>query len=795
VGWSFVTTARDPIAARRQVGVVTIAARNYLASVLLLGESLARVMPDWLFTAVVIDASGAELEVLGRRWPSMRFVSPESLPIEASTRSRMQLYYDLTEYATAIKSAALQWQLEETEVAVYLDPDIEVFSDLSLLAEGARSHGVALTPHVTAPSPRDFKDTSEEAFLTTGQFNLGFIAVSDLGAPFLDYWAERLERHARIDTAAGYFTDQRWVDAVPILFDHLVVRDHGFNVAYWNLHQRTLSDAPDGGVLVDGAPLRFFHYSGHDARQPLILSKYAPNTRVSVAAAPTLRRVLLERAERVTAKELEVETPSYRWARLEDGRVVPPELRGGYWHAVDSALRSGSELPPAPGWTSPSPDFDSWLVAPTRGGIPRQASLFWRGSTDAQRRFPDPVNQRTSAYLGWLLREHTFVSSASSAVRAAVRAAAAVDERPPPTGANVIGYLAGEFGMGSLARGVASSIRASGFPVALVPIDAEGHDRRRSFEVADGAPRYAVNVIVANADELANTIARSDLWDAIQPRPTVGVWAWELSEMPESMVEASVLLDEIWCGSSFTRDALVRSGAQCEVLAHPWAVEIPEPTRLTRADLGLDEDRFLFGFSFDFRSVLRRKNPLGLLEAYLECFDESDGAGLVLKAINGASHPEREQLAAAAAGRSDVLLIDGHWSALEMRAFPQLLDAYVSLHRAEGTGLTLLDAMASGTPVVATGYSGNVDFMDPTVAKLIPFSLVEVGEGASPYPATSLWAEPDLEVAAQAMRSLLEDPKQARVLGAAGQASVAERCSRDQVAKWYGDRLEEICKW
>ena len=242
-------------------------------------------------------------------------------------------------------------------------------------------------------------------------------------------------------------------------------------------------------------------------------------------------------------------------------------------------------------------------------------------------------------------------------------------------------------------------------------------------------------------------------------------------------------------------DALVRSGAQCEVHAHPWAVEVPEPTRLTRTDLGLPEDRFLFGFSFDFRSVLRRKNPLGLLEAYLGAFAEADGAALVLKAINGGPHPERDQLVAAAAGRSDVLLVDGHWSPLEMRAFPQLLDAYVSLHRAEGTGLTLLDAMAAGTPVVATGYSGNVDFMDPTVARLIPFSLAEVGEGASPYPATSLWAEPDLGAAARAMRSLLDDPKQARALGAAGQASVVERCGREQVAKWYGDRLEEICKW
>ena len=186
---------------------------------------------------------------------------------------------------------------------------------------------------------------------------------------------------------------------------------------------------------------------------------------------------------------------------------------------------------------------------------------------------------------------------------------------------------------------------------------------------------------------------------------------------------------------------------------------------------------------------------MGALSAYLDAFEESDGAGLVLKTINGSSSPEHERLIAAARGRADVSIIDALWSEREMRAFPQLLDAYVSLHRAEGTGLTMLDAMAAGTPVVATGYSGNLDFMDGSVARLVPFTLMEIGPDAAPYLPSAVWAEPDQAAASEAMRVLKSDPEGAVLLGKAGQAQVAARCGRELVADWFAKRLEDLNGW
>jgi len=771
------------------VRVVTIAARNYLASVLLLAASLRATMPTWSFTAVLIDAEHDELESYAQRWPEIEFMSLSSLPLAKDTVARMQLYYDLTELATAIKPTVLEHLLARDEVVMYVDPDIEIFSSLDHLAFAAREHGVALTPHVTAPSPRDGRDTSEEAFLTTGQFNLGFVAVSTKAASFLEYWAVRLERHALIDFARGYFTDQKWVDAVPSLFEHQIITDVGCNVAYWNLHQRSLTTSADGDVLVNGTPLRFFHFSGHDADRPLTLSKYAPRARVQVAKEPTLRRLLTERASRMHS--LEMSAPAYRWGRLPGGPPLSSELRRGYWWAVDDAIKDGAPLPPAPSWTSASPLFDEWLEARTRSGLPRFALLYWRGSERARALFVDPEKIETCAFAEWLQAQGSFRAVAPAAVLeslSSLRGAPASSR----LGVTVVGYLSGEFGMGQHGRMIAASLRAAGFPLAEVVLEAPGQATRPRMPASDLESGMGLNVVVVNADVLGDVVVRSELWRSLQPRPTVGVWAWELASMPRSLTSASDALDELWCGSRFVADALESSGVSCPVFVHPWLVEVPDPTHLERADLGLADDRFLFGFAFDVASVAERKNPLGVLEAYLQAFSEADGAGLVLKMINDRGSGVFDQLRTRAHGRSDVLVVDAPWKASEMRALLQHLDCYVSLHRSEGTGLTMLEAMAAGTPVIATGYSGNVDFMDDTVGRLVPYELIEVGPDATPYPSDALWAEPDLEAAATFMCELASDRSVALELGAAARASVVHAHSREAIAPWFSERLEHI---
>src|SRR5262249_15651963 len=148
------------------------------------------------------------------------------------------------------------------------------------------------------------------------------------------------------------------------------------------------------------------------------------------------------------------------------------------------------------------------------------------------------------------------------------------------------------------------------------------------------------------------------------------------------------------------------------------------PTPFTRAQLGLP-DGFVFLFSFDFHSVYDRKNPEGLIAAYTRAFEPDDGATLVIKSINGAPHPsDLQRLRFAARRRPDIVLIDDYVDAHRVQGLLERSDCFVSLHRAEGFGLHLAAAMAAGTPVIATSYSGNVDFMDDDSAFLVPYELV-----------------------------------------------------------------------
>ena len=193
----------------------------------------------------------------------------------------------------------------------------------------------------------------------------------------------------------------------------------------------------------------------------------------------------------------------------------------------------------------------------------------------------------------------------------------------------------------------------------------------------------------------------------LRRRNTAGIWFWEAERAPEAFRHAFDLLDEVWAPSMFIAAALERTGFGRVV---PISMPVPVPTwstSLTRQDLGLPEG-FIVLFTFDFASVFERKNPLGLLEAYCQAFDPDDGAHLVLKSIGGDRHWEQMELLRSSIDRPDILLMDGAVPSHRVKAMMELCDCYASLHRSEGFGLGMAEAMALGKPVVATAWSANI---------------------------------------------------------------------------------------
>lgn len=338
-------------------------------------------------------------------------------------------------------------------------------------------------------------------------------------------------------------------------------------------------------------------------------------------------------------------------------------------------------------------------------------------------------------------------------------------------GVNVYGYAYSESGTGQLVRSVVAALAAEGIPYAVVPFTRTVSRQQREFhDLGAAVPSFDTNLLCINADPLP--IFFDDMREHIPPHArNIGLWAWEVDDLPAAMARNESYVDEVWGISSFTAAALSRSLTK-PVSAFPLPVVVPEVRPRTRAELGMPEG-FLFLFCFDYDSVFRRKNPLAVVAAFRQAFGDRPDVALYIKTNNAERHEaEDEELRAAAAGRSNIVIRDGYVSSDDYFSMLAACDCYVSLHRSEGFGFTVAEAMAVGKPVISTAYSSTLEFANESNSFLVPVQLTEVGDDAAPYPPRSRWAEPDVAVAAQQMARVYADPNAAAIVGARARADI-----------------------
>ncbi len=365
--------------------------------------------------------------------------------------------------------------------------------------------------------------------------------------------------------------------------------------------------------------------------------------------------------------------------------------------------------------------------------------------------------------------------------------------RDPRWGVNVVGYFRSELGVGEAARQVVGALETVGMPLLplhgrTIPLNRQGH----SFDYLDyTAARYPVNLICMNADALPE-FAQQAGPSFFTGRYSIGLWFWEITTAPPGDWSTSFeYLDEVWVPTNHVAEA-VTSVSPVPVIKVTIPIEMPPITPVSRATLGLRDD-FLFLFSFDYLSVFRRKNPLAVVDAFTRAFDPGSGASLALKCINHEHDlPNHSRLVEAVAGHLDIQLIDSYLSPAQKDALTASCDCYVSLHRSEGFGLTIAEAMYLGKPVIATGYSGNLDFMTAANGYLVDYDLVSIGAGAEPYPADGVWAEPNVEHAAQLMREVFDDRGRSTARGALAAADVRRTHSSAAAGARMAARLESV---
>jgi len=225
----------------------------------------------------------------------------------------------------------------------------------------------------------------------------------------------------------------------------------------------------------------------------------------------------------------------------------------------------------------------------------------------------------------------------------------------------------------------------------------------------------------------------------------------------------------------------------------PHAIEVSRVKNVDRSFWGWDVKEFVFLFIFDFFSYFERKNPLALMYAFLKAFSPEEKVRLVIKCNNSSFDPSCFERMKEQARGANISIIDKYLYRDEINALVAHCDCYVSLHRSEGFGLTLAEAMYLGKPVIATGYSGNMDFMNTDNSYPVKYKLVPIEKDIGPYKKGCLWAEPDARHAAELMRYVYDHQEHAKDKGQIAAVDIKNNFNFTVVGKLMQERIAAIC--
>ena len=359
-----------------------------------------------------------------------------------------------------------------------------------------------------------------------------------------------------------------------------------------------------------------------------------------------------------------------------------------------------------------------------------------------------------------------------------------------------IGYAEGALGLGQAFRANLKAAEAADLAFAVYPFQVNIETRLIGPYMQhryDKTNPYSINVIQMAADQVPEafrTLAPELLTNSYNILSTY----WELPAAPEEWRENLAGIHEIWAPNKFVATAFAHI-FNGPIIVMPPAIENIDGNYPGRAHFGLDEERFYFMFSFDYHSSPFRKNPLGVLKAFECAFPRGDeNVGLIVKSI-GATDPYPDikiTIGEAMARDRRILMIDRHMPREEMLGLIQASDAYVSLHRAEGFGLGMAEAMTFGRIVIGTDYSGCTDFLTDKTGFPVPYHLRPLESYEYPWSEGQLWAEPDHDAAVEAMRRAVASPAEGKMRGEAARDYVLKHYSTAAVGKAMRDRLDVL---
>lgn len=691
----------------------TISSLNYMHYSLNVRKSFLKYNPDWDFVIFMMDelASPESLKMLSdltndgidiRSFLEVKNLVPH-YPIE-----EMLNRYSVLEVNTAIKPFCIEYLIKSGyDKVIYIDPDIQFYAPITKLDKLLDNYDIVLTPHMMHPYPEDGKQQECQTIMMAGMYNCGFFACKNTENSLncVRFWQQKLRHKCYVDIPAALFTDQKWADWFPALFDKVYIfKDYGHNTAYWNLHERTVTNR-HGKWYSNDDELVFYHFSGLNRKDMELISKYQNRY------------------------------------RLSDRKLDLKKLFVNYLDNVNA---------------NRADDF---------------VKFSYFGTTVGHTNYVIPNSARRLVFD----KQQAFVHNLKDAMQS-IKIYAQAEKEPIPKdinfesgyGINVIGYLYDMHSLGVVMRAFVDDLMASGIPFSLYVLESGSakipeseHEKYKSFVTNE--INYPVNLFVVNADQVENVYNMNP--DLFRGKYNIANWWWEFENGFDAYKQMSRYVDKVIVCTKHAQNGISNTikDIPVEIFRYPYRsyqdslIDVKD----VRKKYKLNQKDYLFFFNFDYNSSYDRKNPEAILYAFADALPTQKDAKLVVKTSNLSKHKSEHakfiEIATKLKIKDRIVVIDEFLSKQDMMSLINACEAYISLHHAEGLGLGMMEAMNLGKPVIATEYSGNIDFMNDENSLLVPAKVVSAKIDFPHYKNVTVWGEPDIKKASEYIKKLYKN--------------------------------------
>jgi glycosyltransferase involved in cell wall biosynthesis len=660
---------------------------------------------------------------------------------------------------------------EDSDAIAVLEAGVLVLSDLRPFAALAAG-GLAVLPRSDPDALKRRLDSSLSLRRAANDFRAIKAPTDDI-LPQFGRALYALGPDADLTTLRELAADWRIaltaLDVYAVSEPTVIVRDDAALVAAWRGSSSSVLARDDSATLtLDGEPVLAIDLSHYDPAKPWVLD----------ATAPVVSAIRL--SDHAALRELIAQVaPQFGEAADGVGSVQRPALDAVLRTEARRAQLLRGTVPDVLGLSGASgpDDVKAWateLVPPGhRYPVARYLAGVRAARWDLQRAFPQVPGTDSAGLARWAAQFGVNEEYDAEVMRLGAEATLAAQPEPAgkgrrPGGVNLVGYLSGEMGLGESARLMDAALHSAGVPTSTFDVS-RGLLSRQTARFRHSDPvLHDTTLACVNGSDVEQ--AFKQLGDVASRTRRIGMWYWELEDFPVGQRAGFSHVHEVWAATDFIRDAIAAHspGLPVRTVMPPLPQRGDEEVGPLPERFGIAADRPFFLFTFDYLSIAARKNPDGLVEAFCRAFPEMAAGDplLVVKTINGDKAPsDSERLRIESARNPNVVLIDEYLDNHERHMLVAHCAAYVSLHKAEGLGLTIAEAMAWGKPVIVTAYGGPLQFTNEENSFQVRWTPGAIPEKVGPYEAGSRWAEPDLDDAARLMRKVVEEPDTARAIG------------------------------